>query len=107
MIDQVLADGVVAVQGEGDFELGAHAVGAGDEDRLAEFLGVQREQAAKAADLAQHLAAAGGGEQPGQGGLDPVAQVNIDPRRRVSFAPHAPAPYPAPARVTSDERGRS
>ena len=82
MIDKILADGVVAVHGEGDFELGAHAVGAGDQDGLAEFFGVEGEQSAEAADFAQHLAAVGGGEQLGQGGFDPVAQVNIDARRR-------------------------
>ena len=85
MIDKVLADRVVAVHGEGDFQLGAHAVGAGDQHRLAEFFGVEGEQAAEAADFAQDLAAAGGGEQARQGGFDFVAQVNVDARRGVSF----------------------
>ena len=99
MIDKVLADGVVAVHGEGDLELGAHAVGAGDQDRLAELFGVQREQAAEAAHLAEHLAAARGGQQPGQGGFDLVAQVNVNAGGGVSFLLHPPgtvAPGPPP-----------
>ena len=88
MIDEVLADGVVAVQGEGDFQLGAHAVGAGDQDRLAEFLGVEGKQAAEAAHVAEHLAAAGGGEQAGQRGLDFVAQADVHAGGGISFLLH-------------------
>ena len=101
MIDQILPDRVMAIHGKGDFQLGADAIHAGNEDRVAEFFDIQREQSAEPADLAEDLAAAGGSEQLRQGGLDPVAQVNIDSRRRVSFLTHAPARYPAPALVTS------
>ena len=51
------ADGVVLVGQLGDHELGAHAVGAGDEDRLLVAQGGQIEQAAEAADAADHAGA--------------------------------------------------
>ena len=65
VVDQVLADGVVAVEGEGDLELGADAVHGGHHDGLLVALGVEGEQAAEAADLAQDLAAVGRSEQGG------------------------------------------
>ena len=89
MVDEVRADGVVPVHGKGELELGAHAVHAGDEDRLAVFFDVEREQAAEAADLAEHLAAVGGGEQLRQRGFDLVAQINVHAGGGVSFLFHA------------------
>src|SRR5438105_1555794 len=56
MIDQVGADGVVDLHLEGHLELGAHAVHAGNQHRVAVALAVEREQAAESADLAQHPA---------------------------------------------------
>ena len=89
MIHEVGADGVVPVHREGDFELGADAVHGRHEHRLAVFFQVEREQAAEAADLAEHLAAMRGGEQLRQGGLDLVAQINVHARAGVSFLFHA------------------
>ena len=60
MIHQILPDGMVAVHGKGDLELGAHAVHAGDEHRLLVLAGLEREQTAEAAHLAQHLGPRGG-----------------------------------------------
>src|SRR5262249_14711167 len=54
VIDQIAAHGVVHVHHEGDFELGADAVHARDQNRLAELLAVDGEHTAKAADLADH-----------------------------------------------------
>ena len=59
VVDEVLADGVVDAELEGDLELGADAVGAGDEDGVGELLEVEREEAAEAADLAEDLAVEG------------------------------------------------
>ena len=56
MIDQVGADGVMDIHLEGDFQLGAHAVHARDQDRVGPLRLVHREQAAKAADFAQYAA---------------------------------------------------
>ncbi len=88
MIDEVLADGVVPVHGEGELELGADAVGAGDEHGLAVFFDIEGEQAAETADLAEHLRAVGGGEQPRQRGLDAIAEINVHPRAGISFLFH-------------------
>ena len=60
-----------------------------DEDRLAIFFHVQREQAAEAADLAEHLAAMRGGEQLRQGGFDFIAEINVHAGGGVSFLLHA------------------
>ena len=89
MVHEVRADGVVLVQREGELELGADAVHGRDEDRLAIFFHVQREQAAEAADLAEHLAAMRGREQLRQGGFDFVAQINVNAGTRVGFLFHA------------------
>ena len=89
MVHEVRADGVVLVHREGDFELGADAVHGRHEHRLAIFLQVEREQAAEAADLAEHLAAMRGGEQLRQRGFDLVAQINVHAGGGVSFLFHA------------------
>ena len=88
MIDQVLADGVVAVQREGQLELGADAIHAGDQHRLPVFAHVQGEEAAEPADFAEHLGPMRRPEHSGQSGLDPVAQVNIHARAGVSLSFH-------------------
>ena len=103
VIDQVRADGVVPVHREGDLELGADAIDAGDEDRLAVAARVEREQAAETAHFAQHLAPVGRGEQLRQGRLHPVAQVNIHARRGVCFWFHSAGSKPANAPPRQDE----
>ena len=90
MVDQVLADGVVAVQREGELELGADAIDAGNEDGLPVFANVQREEAAEPAHFAEHLRPMRRPEQAGQSGLDLVAQVDIDARAGVSLLFHWP-----------------
>lgn len=85
MIHEVRADGVVLVEGERELELGADAVHGRDEDGLLVFLEIEREQAAEAADLAEHLAAMRGREQLGQGGFDFIAEINIHAGGGVSF----------------------
>ena len=54
--DEIDADGVVAVELERELELGADAVGAGDQHRLAIAFG-QLEQRAEAADAGEHAGA--------------------------------------------------
>ena len=91
MVDEVLADGVVAVHGEGDFELGADAVDAGDEDGLAVFFDIEGEEAAEAADLAEDFGAVGGGEELRERGFDAIAEVNVHSRAGISFLFHREA----------------
>ena len=59
VVHQVGAHGVVQAQREGDLQLGAHAVGGADQDRLLPALRVHPVQRAKAADAAQHVAVKG------------------------------------------------
>ncbi len=89
MVHEVRADGVMLVLLKGDLELGADAVHGRHEDGLAIFFYVQREQAAEAADLAEHLAAMRAGEQLRQCGLDAIAQINVHASGGVSFLFHA------------------
>ena len=51
VIDEVRADGVVDSELEGDLELGADAVGGGDEDGVGKLDEIECEEAAEAADL--------------------------------------------------------
>ena len=55
--DEVDADGVVATGEAGDHRLRADAVGRRHEQRVVEALGLEREQAAEPADVADHLGA--------------------------------------------------
>jgi hypothetical protein len=75
--DQVLADGVVAVPVEGQLELGADAVGAGDQHRLAIFLR-DLEQGAEAADAGEHFGAHGALRRRLDAFDEGVAGVDID-----------------------------
>src|SRR5215470_16349546 len=54
VIDEIATDGGMNVHGHGDFQLGADAIGTGNKNRLLEFLRVESEERAKAADAAEH-----------------------------------------------------
>ncbi len=88
VVHEVLADRVVAIEGEGELELGADTVDGRDKDRLAVLPGVEGEQASETADLAHHLRTMGGGEELGEGAFDPVAEIDVDPRGGVGFLLH-------------------
>ena len=89
MIHEVLADGVVPIHGEGDFQLGAHAIDAGDEHRLlVSFRMSSANKSAEAADFAEHFAAMRRGEQLRQRGFDFVAEIDVHAGARVSFLFH-------------------
>ena len=79
--DQVDADGVVAAQLLGQLELGADAVGAGDQHRLAVLAG-QVEQGAEPAQAAHHLRAEAAPHQR----LDPLHDLvaGVDVHARVA-----------------------
>ena len=85
MVDEVLADGVVAVHQHGDLEFGADAVDAGDEHRVAHFGKMGAEKAAEAADFAEHFGAVGRFDEGGQAGLDLVAKVNVNSGAGIGF----------------------
>ena len=86
--DEVLAHGVVAVEQLGDRELGAHAVGAGDQHGVLHVLeGLHGEAGAEAAQAADHLGATRGLD----GALDRLdgagALVHVDARVGVGYVP--------------------
>ena len=78
VIDQVGADGVVQVHLEGDFQLGANAVDAGDQHRVEIALLVDGKQAAKAADLAEHAAVKGFMGEVLDALLGAIGALNVD-----------------------------
>ncbi len=59
VVDEVLADGVVDVELEGDFEFGANAIHRRDQDGVGVLFEVEGEEAAEAADLGEDLAVEG------------------------------------------------
>ena len=77
--DQVDADGVVAAQLLGQLELGAHAVGARDQHRLAVLAG-QVEQRAEAAQAAHHFRPEGALDQRLDALDEFIAGVDINTR---------------------------
>ena len=54
MIDEIAADGGVHAHGHGDFQLGADAIGAGNQDGLFPFFKIESKQAAKTADATEN-----------------------------------------------------
>ena len=94
MIDQILPHRVMTVHGKGDFQFGADAVRAGNEDRLAVFFCVERKQSAEPPHPAHHFTATGGSQQLGQCGFDLVTQSDIDSRGSVSFLSHVQRTLP-------------
>ncbi len=82
--DQVDADGRVPAGGEGELELGADAVGRGDQDRVAigpaeqADVGVEPEEAGEPARPLDHPRGVGALEQPGQEGHRLLVGVEVD-----------------------------
>jgi len=85
MVDEILADRVVAVRGEGDFEFRADSVHAGDEHGVFHAAQVRAEEAAEAADFAQNLGSMGGADEGVDSFFDLVAEVHIDSGSGVGF----------------------
>ena len=85
VVDEVLADGVVLVERDGQLELGADAVDARHEHRLAHALEIRAEQAAESARLAEHFRPVGGLELTAQPALETVAEINVHAGPGVGF----------------------
>ena len=83
--DKVDADAVVPAKGEGELELGANAVGGGDEHRLAVARGNLAEPA-EAANAREDFRPRGGAGDRGDAVDKRVAPVDIDPGVPVSQA---------------------
>ncbi|MBT9160567.1 MAG: hypothetical protein DDT26_01854 [Dehalococcoidia bacterium] len=58
MVDQVDANSVVFAERRGDLELGAHTIGAGDQNRL--FAALELKESAEEAEVANHFGAESG-----------------------------------------------
>ena len=89
--DEVDADRVEDAGVDGDLELGADAVGGGDQDRVAEARRLQVEQAAEAADLGVGAGPAGRAHQRLDRLDQRVAGVDIDAGIGVGDGPERPA----------------
>jgi hypothetical protein len=95
VVDEILADRVVAVRQEGDLELRADTVGAGDQDRVGQAGGVQAEEAAERTDLGEDARRERGARKALDAAHRLVAGVDIHPG---SFVVHS--------RLTADGNGR-
>ncbi len=78
MIEDVGADGGMNAGGEGNLELGAHAVGACDQNGFAPALAVELKQRAKAADGCENAAAKCFSGHRGNAPLGFIRNRNID-----------------------------
>ena len=85
MVHEILADGIVAIGREGDFQLGAHAVHAGDKHRFFHALEVGLEKTAEAADFTENLGTVGGAHEGVNTLFDFVAEVHIDAGGGIGF----------------------
>src|SRR3712207_8819374 len=71
--------------GEGDLQLRADAIDAGDQHRVAQALEVGGEETAEAADLAEHLGPMSALYPRLDAALDQIAEININARLRVGL----------------------
>ena len=85
MVDEILADRVVAIGGEGDFEFRADAVHARDKHGVFHSPEVGTEEAAEAADFAQNLRSMSGADEGVDSFFDLVAEVHINPSGGIGF----------------------
>ena len=76
--NQINADCVVFVDFDGDFQLRAHAVIGGDQNRIFKIAGGQVKQTAKTAQIALGTGAACGFCQRRDGANQRIARVNVD-----------------------------
>ena len=74
----ILPDRVVFVEQEGDFEFGADAVRAADEDGLAIFQSVEGEKSAEAAEIAEHFFAVSRAHGVSDQSNGLVARIDVD-----------------------------
>src|SRR5439155_23311077 len=88
MIYQVLANGVVTVQSECEFELGADPVDTRDKHRLLIFLNSESEESAKTANFAKHLGTMRRRKELRQGPFDLVAKIDVDTGPGIRFLFH-------------------
>ena len=84
--DQVDADGVVQAGLDRELQLGADAVGGGDQDRVGEAGRLQVEQRAEAAQAAQHAGPRGGARQRLDRLDQRIAGIDIDAGRAIGQA---------------------
>ncbi len=88
VVDEVFADGVVAVGHFGDLQFGADAVDAADQNGVLEFLELGLEEAAEAADGAEDLGPVGDADDFLDAALDAVAEVDVDSGLAVFLGGH-------------------
>ena len=82
MVDEVLADGVVAVHHHGDLQLRADAVHAADQHGPFVFLHVEREQSAKSTNRPEHFTAQRLADFRFEAGLQRVSHIDVHARCR-------------------------
>jgi hypothetical protein len=93
---------------EGDLELGADAIGGGDQHRFLVFCGVQGEEAAEAADVGQHLGAGGRLDQRTDQVDKAVAGFDVDPGSlKVDLLAKVNSFNKSPVAALSTPRGRA
>ena len=83
--NEVDAHGIVLVEGEGQLELGAHAVGARNEDRVAHAAELRAEQAAEAADIGDDALGVRAGNKMFDAAHEIVARLDVDAGFPVGF----------------------
>ena len=77
VVHQIRAHGVMAIEGEGELQLGADAIDAGDQHGVAGE-SLQREESAEGADLPQNTGAEGAAGQLLDAGFGFACGVDID-----------------------------
>ena len=85
MIDEIGADGVVAIHGESDFQFGADAIDARDQHRFAHAGEVRRKQSAEAADLAENFGPVRLPNELLNVALQSIAEIDINACARISL----------------------
>ncbi len=85
VVDQIGADGVVAVEGEGDLQFRPDAIDAADQHRLAEPAKIRREKSAEPADFPEHFRSMRLPDESVNSALQPVPEIDVDPGAGIGF----------------------
>ena len=85
MVHEILADGVMAVRGKGDFEFRANAIDAGDKHGIFHSPEIGTEETSESTDFSEHFRAVRGADEGVDSFFDCVAEVHIDPGGGVGF----------------------
>ena len=85
MIDEIFADGVMAMHEHGYFDLGADTVDARDQDGIAHLGEAAAKEPSEAANFSKYFGAMGSFKKGGEARFDLISKVYVDSGTGIGF----------------------